>query len=185
MHVRLGRLYRTLTLATAVAVGVAPSASADSDFIETSGRVLMIALPVAGGAYALYRDDRRGLLQIGASVAGAYGASFLLQQVVKEERPDHSGWDSFPSDSTAIAFAAASSIQVRYGWDYGLPSYAIAAFVGYSRVEADKHHWGDVAAGAVIGWAAGQLLTDPYEEMPAMHVFADTKGAAINLHWTW
>ena len=185
MHVRSGRSYWTLALATAVAVGVAPSASADSDFIETSGRVLMIALPVAGGAYALYRDDRRGVLQIGASVASAYAVSMLLKQVVREERPDHSGWDSFPSDSTAIAFAAASSIQVRYGWDYGLPSYAIAAFVGYSRVEADKHHWGDVAAGAFIGWAAGQLLTDPYEEMPAMQVYADTKGAAVNLRWTF
>jgi PAP2 superfamily len=185
MHFRSGQHSRILVLATALAMGVASPASADSDFIETSGRVLMIALPVAGGAYALYRDDRRGALQIGFSVVSAYGASYLLQQVVKEERPDHSGWDSFPSDSTSVAFAAASSIQVRYGWDYGLPSYAIAAFVGYSRVEADKHHWGDVAAGAAIGWIAGQLLTDPYEEMPAMQVFADTKGAAINLRWTF
>lgn len=175
----------SILLTTSVVVCIAQPASADSDFIETSGRVLMIGLPVAGGAYALYTGDRRGFLQIGTSVAGAYGVSLLLQQVVKEERPDHSGWDSFPSDSTAIAFAAASAIQVRYGWDYGLPSYAIAAFVGYSRVHADKHHWGDVAAGALIGWAAGQLLTDPYEEMPAMQVFADTKGAGINLHWTW
>lgn len=155
------------------------------DFIETSGLVLRFALPIAGGAYALYRDDRQGLFQIGASVASAYGVAFVLKKVIKEERPDHSGWDSFPSDSAAIAFAAASSIQVRYGWDYGLPSYAIAAYVGYSRVHADRHHWGDVAAGAVIGAVAGWLLTDPYEEMPAMQVFADTKGAAINLRWTF
>ena len=171
-------------LAVAVAVSFASPACAD-DFVETSGRVLMFALPAAGGAYALYKDDREGLFQIGASVVSAYGVSFLLQQVVKEERPDHSGWDSFPSDSTAIAFAAASSIQVRYGWDYGLPSYAIAAYVGYSRVHADRHDWGDVAAGAVIGAVAGWLLTDRYEEMPAMQVMADTKGAAINLHWSW
>jgi len=175
---------KTLALATAVTLGLASPASAD-DFIETSGRVLMIGLPVAGGAYALYKGDRQGLLQLGFSVASATGVSFLLKEVVKEERPDHSGWDAFPSDSTAIAFAAASSIQNRYGWDYGLPSYAIAAFVGYSRVEADRHHWGDVAAGALIGWAAGWLLTDPYEEMPAMQVFADTKGAGFNLRWTF
>src|SRR5262245_3707041 len=173
-----------LALASALAVLAAPPAAAD-DFIETSGRVLMIALPVAGGAYALYQGDRQGLLQIGASVASAYGVSFVLQKIVKEERPDHSGWDSFPSDSTAIAFGAASSIQVRYGWEYGIPSYAIAAYVGYSRVEADKHHWGDVAAGAFIGWAAGYLLTDRYEAMPAMQVHADTKGAAVEARWTW
>jgi len=175
---------RVLLLAAAFAVLFASPASAD-DFIETSGLVLRFALPIAGGAYALYKGDRQGLFQIGESVASAYGVSFLLKKVVKEQRPDHSGWDSFPSDSAAIAFAAASSIQIRYGWDYGLPSYAIAAYVGYARVHADKHNWGDVAAGAVIGWGAGWLLTDPYKEMPAMQVFADTKSAAINLHWTW
>jgi membrane-associated phospholipid phosphatase len=168
----------------AAAVSFASPACAD-DFVETSGRVLMFGLPIAGGAYALYKDDRQGLLQIGLSVGSAYGVSYLLKQVVKEERPDHSGWDAFPSDSAAVAFAAASSIQVRYGWDYGLPSYAIAAYVGYSRVHADKHDWGDVAAGALIGAVAGWLLTDPYEQMPAMQVFADTKGAGINLHWTF
>jgi membrane-associated phospholipid phosphatase len=159
---------------------------ADSDFVETSGRVLMFALPVAGAGYALYKDDRQGLLQLGASVATAYGTSFLLQKVVKEERPDHSGWDSFPSDSTAIAFSSASSIQRRYGWDYGLPAYAIAAYVGYSRVEADKHHWGDVAAGAAIGILSGLFWTSRYQEpLMQMHVTADTTGAAINLHWTF
>lgn len=171
-------------LATAVALGLATPASADSDFVETSGRVLMFALPVAGGAYALWKDDRQGLLQLGASVATAYGTSFLLQKVVKEERPDHSGWDSFPSDSTAIAFSSASSIQVRYGWDYGLPAYAIAAYVGYSRVEADKHHWGDVAAGAAIGIVSGLFWTSRYQA-PVMHVTADTTGGAVNLHWTF
>ena len=178
---------RVLVPAIALAMCVAPPASADSDFIGTTGSALLVALPVAGGAYAYYRGDRQGFLQIGASVLSAYAVSFGLQHVVRERRPDPdlSGWNSFPSDSAAVAFAAASSIQVRYGWDYGLPSYAIAAYVGYSRVHTDKHHWSDVAAGALIGFAAGQLLTDPYEEMPAMQVFADTKGARINLHWTW
>ena len=181
------RHHRTLVLATALAVGVAQPAYADSDFIETGGNVLLVGLPIAAEVFAYSKGDRRGMIQIGLSVASAYGVSFLLQQVVRERRPDPdlSGWNSFPSDSAAVAFATASAIQVRYGWDYGLPSYAIAAFVGYSRVHADKHHWGDVAAGAFIGWAAGQLLTDPYEEMPAMQVFADTTGGGINLHWTW
>jgi membrane-associated phospholipid phosphatase len=175
---------KTFALAAAMAFAVATPVYADSDFVETSGRVLMFALPVAGAGYSYYKGDTQGLLQLGASVATAYGASFLLKQVVKEERPDHSGWDSFPSDSTAIAFSSASSIQRRYGWDYGLPAYAIAAYVGYSRVEADKHHWGDVAAGAAIGIVSGLFWTSRYQE-PLMHVTADTKGAAINLHWTF
>ena len=78
---------------------------------------------------------------------------------------------------TAILLAAGDS-QKRYGWDYGLPSYAIAAFVGYSRVHVDEHHWADVGVGALIGVIAGQLLTDRYEEMPAMQVFATRRRRA-------
>src|SRR5215510_12861466 len=84
---------RTLLLATALAISTAAPASAD-DFVETSGRILTFGLPAAAGAYALYRGDRQGLFQIGASVVSAYGVSYLLQRVVKEERPDHSDWHS-------------------------------------------------------------------------------------------
>ncbi len=153
--------------------------------IEDAGNVVKFALPAVGLALNLIKKDPDGALQLGVSWLGAYGTSLLLKQFVKERRPDKSGWDSFPSDSTATAFAAASSIQVRYGWDYGLPAYALAAFVGYSRVEADRHHWGDVAAGAVIGWGIGQLVTSRYRPPLDIQVYADTKGAAIGASWHW
>lgn len=171
---------------TAVAAACyALPAAAKSDGSETAGNVLTIALPVAGAGYALYQHDTNGALQIGLSWAATYGASYLIQQVVKEQRPDHSGWDSFPSDSTSTAFAAASSIQVRYGWNFGIPAYAAAAFVGYSRVDAQKHHWGDVAAGAILGWGVGQLVASPYRSMPEVHAFADAKGGGVDAHWSW
>ncbi len=160
-------------------------ASAKNDSIETAGNVVMVGLPVAGVAIALYHDDDDGILQLGASWVASLGVSLLLKQVVHEERPNHIGHDSFPSNSTATAFAAASSIQVRYGWEYGLPAYALATFVGISRVEADKHHWHDVAAGALIGWGIAQLLTDRYEPFPEVQAYADSKGAGFDVHWRW
>jgi membrane-associated phospholipid phosphatase len=172
-------------LLVAIASFTASPVVAKSGGIETAGNVVTIALPVAGVGYALYRHDTSGGLQIGLSWVTTYAASYLIQQVVKEERPDHSGWDSFPSDSTSTAFAAASSIQIRYGWHYGLPAYAAAAFVGYSRVDAEKHHWGDVAAGAVLGWGVGQLISTPYRPVPEIHAFADRTGAGVGAHWTW
>ena len=168
-----------------VAACCALPAAAERDGVETAGNVVTIALPVAGVGYALYQHDTDGALQVGLSWAATYGASYLIQQVVKEERPDHTGWDSFPSDSTATAFAAASSIQVRYGSNFGIPAYAAAAFVGYSRVEAKKHHWGDVAAGAVLGWGIGQLIAKPYRSRPEVRAFADATGAGVDAHWTW
>jgi membrane-associated phospholipid phosphatase len=178
---------RVLVLASVVAASIHSPALADSDFIGWTGNILLVGMPAAGGAYALYTGDRQGFLQIGASVLGAYAVSFGLQHVVRKRAPDPdlSGWNAFPSDSSSVAFAAASAIQVRYGWDFGLPAYGIAAFVGYSRVHVDEHDWADVGVGALIGYVAGQLLTDPYEEMPRMQVYGDTRGAGINLHWTW
>jgi membrane-associated phospholipid phosphatase len=162
------RLPREGTICGAVVFGVAMFAGlapASADGIQTAGEVLRIALPVAAGGYSLYRDDYDGILQLGVSEVISEGLSYGLSRLVREQRPDKSDWHSFPSDSTAISFSAASYLQVRYGWDYGLPAYALAAFVGYSRVESKQHHWGDVAAGAFIGWGASELTTVRYRNI--------------------
>lgn len=111
-----------------------------------------IGVPAAEG-------DGPGALQAGASVAAGYGTAAGLKQIFPEQRPDGSGNDSFPSGHTATAFAAATSILDRRGPDEGIPALAVASFVGLARVEADKHHWYDVLAGAAIGSGAGLLIT--------------------------
>lgn len=148
-----------LTFCAAVTAATTP---AMADKTETAGEVLRIALPVAAGAFSLYRQDYDGTLQLVVSEVIAEGLSFGLSHVIREERPNGADFHSFPSDSAAVAFSAASYLQIRYGWDYGLPAYALAAFVGYSRVESRQHHWGDVVAGAAIGWGASELTTVRY-----------------------
>src|ERR1700716_3968854 len=135
-----------------VAAFVASATPALANGVKTAGEIFRIALPVAAGGYSLYKEDYDGVLQLTVSEVISEGTSLVLQHFIKERRPDKSDWHSFPSDSTAVAFSAASFLQIRYGWNYGLPAYAVAAFVGYSRVDAKKHHWGDVLAGAVLGW---------------------------------
>ena len=66
---------------------------------------------------------------------------------------------------TADSFAAATFINQRYGWEYGVPSYIAASYVAYTRVASDKHHIEDVLAGAAIGMLAGWYFTDPYEDI--------------------
>ena len=60
-----------------------------------------------------------------------------------------------------------------------MPAYAVAAFVGYSRVQADRHHWHDVAAGAVLGWGASMLTTSRYAENVQLSVSAGYGGAPV------
>jgi membrane-associated phospholipid phosphatase len=156
------------------------------DGVKTAGEILRIALPVAAGGYSLYKQDYDGVLQLTVSEVMTEGTSLVLQHFIREQRPDKSDWHSFPSDSAAVAFSAASYLQIRYGWNYGLPAYAVAAFVGYSRVEAKKHHWGDVLAGAVLGWGASQITTIRYSNfnITATPGFADTPlGFSLTANW--
>ena len=82
---------------------------------------------------------------------------------IDKERPNNGNNDSFPSGHTSTAFQGAAFIQKRYGWKYGAPAYVAASFVGYSRVEADKHHLEDVIAGAAIGILSSYYFTTPYK----------------------
>ena len=54
-------------------------------------------------------------------------------------------------------------MRERYGWEYGVPAYALASFVGYSRVESRQHYPHDVIAGAAIGILSSYLFTKPYK----------------------
>jgi membrane-associated phospholipid phosphatase len=84
----------------------------------------------------------------------------VLKATVSRTRPDGSDDDSFPSGHTSRSFAAATTLYVRQGGEIGIPALAVAGLVGVGRVEGDKHYWGDVVAGAVIGAGAGLLITD-------------------------
>ena len=53
-------------------------------------------------------------------------------------------------------------MRERYGLEYGIPAYALASFVAYSRVESGEHYAHDVIAGAAIGIASSYIFTKPY-----------------------
>ncbi len=132
-----------------------------------------IGVPAAKG-------DSHGALQAGASAAVGFGVAQGLKQVFPEMRPDGSGNDSFPSGHTATAFAAATSILERRGAGEGIPALAVASFVGLARVQADKHHWYDVVAGAVIGSASGLLITRHRRpDAPLVMLWGDFHGGGL------
>lgn len=142
----------------------------------------------AGGLVAwsvgvpLIDGDEKGALQAGLSIAAAQGVSQLLKLTVHETRPDGSDDRSFASAHSAMAFAAATSILKRRGPEEGIPAMAVAGFTGLARVEAGKHYWHDVAAGAAIGGVSGFLLTDALPDRRiALSAWGDTKGAGVSV----
>ena len=129
--------------------------------MESMGTGVAIALPLVAGGISLYKDDRTGLAQLTVDTLATVGTAYALKNIVREQRPDKSDFQSFPSDTSALAFAPAQFLWDRYGWQYGLPAYAAAIFIGYSRIDAKKHHWYDVAASAGFAFGFSQDLHHP------------------------
>jgi membrane-associated phospholipid phosphatase len=150
-----------------------------SDLAVGSLVVWAVAVPLAEG-------DEDGALQAGISIAAAQGVSQLLKHTVDAPRPDGSNRRSFPSAHTATAFAAASSIYRRRGPGEGVPAMALAGFTGLGRVEARKHHWRDVLAGAAIGGVSGVLFTDRHpNRRTTVAVWGDTQGGGVSFGMTF
>ncbi|WP_321317986.1 phosphatase PAP2 family protein [Labilibaculum sp.] len=91
-----------------------------------------------------------------------------LKYSAKEERPDHSGFTSFPSGHTAMAFVNAELLWQEYKdvsvW-YGIAGYSMAASVGIFRVVNNKHWVTDIAAGAGIGILSTKISYLIYEKI--------------------
>ena len=131
--------------------------------LEKSGDIIHLLLPATAlGATLFIEDDYTGSWQLIKTGVVSRVAVEGLKFAVDKDRPDDSGDDSFPSGHTADSFAAATFMQQRYGWKWGGPAYLAATFVGYSRVQSDKHYAVDVLAGAAIGIISGLYFTEPY-----------------------
>ena len=92
----------------------------------------------------------------------------LLKNVVKEERPDGSAFNSFPSGHTTLAFAGAELLRRHYGNAWGALGYSMAIGVGIGRVIHNRHWWWDCVAGAGIGIgsaALGSLCVKPIKQV--------------------
>ena len=154
------------TLVSILALSASLTAGSQTAFAssESAGMDVAIALPLVAGGITLWKGDWNGTAELTANTVLTVGTAYGLKHIVREERPDGSDDQSFPSDTAALAFAPAQFLWDRYGWEYGLPAYAAATFVGWSRVDAEKHHWYDVAASAGIAFAFSKLITSRYHE---------------------
>lgn len=159
----------------------APAAANERDWAHASDAGVGILALWSLGVPLAKRDDK-GALQAAGSMAAAEAVAQGLKYTFPETRPDGSDRRSFPSGHTSLSFAAAASIFERRGPQEGIPAFALASFVGLSRVEAKKHHWYDVVAGAAIGTAGGLLVTHPLKDKQvAVIPWGDTYGGGAVL----
>jgi hypothetical protein len=129
-----------------------------SKFGDISGQGLPNALYAGGMGIAAWAGESGALdhteLMITAT-AEAVLITTVAKYSIREKRPDSSNRDSFPSGHTTSAFAFASVVGAEHGWAWGVPAYALAGFVGWSRINDNKHFLHDVLAGATVGTSTG------------------------------
>ena len=140
-------------------------------------------LGIAGGTYLLGRTT--GHDQIAVLGRDLLRAQILSQGTVQaakfattRTRPDGSNNHSLPSGHTASAFATASVLQRHFGWKAGIPAYALAGYVGASRMADNRHYLSDVVLGAGIGIAAAHTVTMHIGEQRFSVGVSPTQGGA-------
>ncbi|MXR68718.1 phosphatase PAP2 family protein [Shewanella sp. JBTF-M18] len=146
------------------ALGKSEILQGQSGTVSEVGDVVQIALPAAGLIGALWIGDTEGAWQVTKGVATTAAITHTLKFGYERLRPDGSEANSFPSGHTSAAFSGAAFIHHRYGNAYGIPAYAAAAFVGGSRIWANRHYMDDVLAGGSIAVMTSLYFTDPYAQ---------------------
>ena len=175
-----------LPIALTLAAAISPAANAISDNSwEDISDVGVISLISTALILPASRKDWEGMRQAAYSIGTAAGVTLIGKALVDEERPDNSDDDSFPSGHTANAFASATTLYRRYGWQTGLPAYAVATLTGVARERARKHHWYDVVAGAAIGGVSGWFFTDAFDDKVQLVPWIDSKGGGVVVSIRW
>jgi len=108
---------------------------------------------ITGNAEALHTAK-----DLAVALTATSAAVWALKYTTHRERPDGSNHYSFPSGHTAVAFAAASVIDKRYGGVAGWGAYTAAALAGEARIADNHHYLSDVVAGAILGTVIGHLV---------------------------
>lgn len=119
-----------------------------------------------GAAIAAYSigivQDSPELAHIGSDLIRAQMLNGVftigLKVAADRTRPDGGAY-SFPSGHASATFASATVLAEHYGWKVGLPAYAVAGFIGWTRVRNNQHYLSDVVFGSAIGIAAGKTVT--------------------------
>ena len=135
--------------------------------IQDTGDVIQFALPATALLATFLEDNKKGSWQFVKAFGTNLALTYALKYAINKPRPEGATDGlAFPSGHTSVAFQSASFIQRRYGWEYGIPAYALAGFVAYSRIEGlnERHDGWDVLGGIIVGIGSTYLFTTAYQK---------------------
>lgn len=154
-----------------------PASNTVADFGNVIGDPWYIVPTLGAGALVGHLAGNaavtRTALRAAGAVALAGGAVTAFKYAIGRRRPSStgdadefrpfSGWNSFPSGHTAVAFALATAIaeETRDPWTEAA-LYGAATLTAFARVNDDRHWASDVVAGALVGHLSARWLSRRY-----------------------
>ena len=150
------------TLLAALMLACSVQVQANDDALRHTTDVLCLLPDATALGVAIAKHDNEGLKQLAFSTATCLAVNYGLELCIRKDRPDGTGHHAFPSTHTAVAFNGSTYLMKRYGWQWGVPAYAVSSFVAWGRVHTDRHDWWDVLGGAAIGAGTAFIFTRPF-----------------------
>jgi hypothetical protein len=153
-------------------------------------------LPVLFTLYGLsvHRSDDE-LHDFSTALISAYTINGLSTLAVKgianTDRPSdvwNGGMFGFPSFHASSTFSMAAVIDEYYGPRAGLPAYALAGLVSWSRIDERDHDLSDVVFGAAMGYVIGHAVAGRHLRcdsrvrlLPYVHPTEGASGLLVDL----
>jgi len=113
---------------------------------------------------SLWTEDEK-LHECSKAVISAFGitavSTIALKRIADTQRPTmeiENGRYGFPSYHASSTFSIAAVLDEYYGWQVGLPSYALAGLVAWSRIDDRAHDLSDVVFGSALGFVIGKSV---------------------------
>ncbi len=131
------------------------SSSKIGDFLGKTTPNIAYLLYMSGD-YLLNKNEssyKRAVLMTKATLYSGVIAD--VTKVIANEKRPNGGKYSFPSGHSTTAFAFSSVVMMEHSLPLGIAANAMAAFVGFSRLNDNAHYLQDVIAGATLGTMYG------------------------------
>lgn len=136
-----------------------------SEFLGYLGNAeAQVPILLAIHASSLMNDDEE-LHDVSKTVLSAYAINGLstvaIKGIANTDRPSdtwNNGEYGFPSFHTSSSTTIAAVLDEYYGPSVGVPAYALAGLIGWSRIDQRDHDLSDVVFGAAMGYVIGKSV---------------------------
>jgi len=136
-----------------------------SEFLGYLGNAeAQVPVLLAIHASSLMNDDEE-LHDLSTTMLSAYAINGLstvaIKGIANTDRPTdrwNNGEYGFPSFHASSSTAIAAVLDEYYGPSAGVPAYALAGLIGWSRIDQRDHDLSDVVFGAAMGYVIGKTV---------------------------